>query len=112
LRITLILFFVVFLILGLYYITLGEILWGGLVIVLSLVYLFGFEHVYEGKNWHSVSHIFSGGIFAIIAVAFLVIEKLVSFLSEPEKFTLMDIFFIIAGGIAFSIAMIFKREFE
>jgi quinol-cytochrome oxidoreductase complex cytochrome b subunit len=113
LKLTLALFFAVFLALGIYYMISGEILWGFLVITLALVYAFGFEHVYEGKRWHPMAHIFSGGIFSIIAVSFMVLEKLVSLLTEePENFALVDILFIIAGGMAFLIAMVAKKEFE
>ncbi len=105
-------FFAIFLVIGLAYIFYGEVLWGLLVEIVALVYIFGLEPVYGESSWHPAAHILAGGIFSILLSGFLVLEKLMSFLSEPEKFTKPDIFLIITSLVAFLISLRFVREFE
>ncbi|GEM_PF-4659599 len=108
----LVIFFVIFLLIGLFYIFNEDILWGLLVEVIALVYVFGLEPAYGENRWHSAAHIFAGGIFSILISGFLILEKLMSLLSEPQRITRLDVLFMIASLVAFLISLKFVREFE
>ncbi|MCD6449286.1 MAG: hypothetical protein J7L34_02095 [Thermotogaceae bacterium] len=86
---------ILYLIDGILYIKSGSVLWGFVIFTLAGVYLFGFERVYGGEVEHTKAHILAGGIFSILLTVFLIIERLVSYLSEPEKFTTADLLLII-----------------
>ena len=102
----------VFLLIGLMYVFHGDALWGLLVEVIALVYVFGLEPAYGENRWHPAAHIFAGGIFSILISGFLVLEKLMSLLSEPQRVTKPDVFLIAASIVAFLISLKFVREFE
>ena len=103
--------FVAFLLIGVMYIYSGKILWGSIVEIIALIYAFGFEPSREA-HWHSAAHILTGGIFSITISGFLVLWKLASFLSSPERFSQTDIYLFIASFIAFVLSLKFVREFE
>ena len=90
---------------GILYIHEGEILWGLVIFTLSGVYFSGIERVYGSEVEHTKAHILTGGIFSAFLTVFLVIEKLVSYLSKPEKFVIPDVILIILflPSILFSI---------
>ncbi len=96
---------------GILYIASGQILWGLLTLTLSAVYFFGFERVHGGEKEHQASHISTGGIFASIVAGFLITEKLVSLLSEPEPFTRLDGFFVLISIFAFFAFLWSKKRF-
>ena len=108
----LIVLFVVFFVAGALYIVRGDVLWGLLVEVVALIYIFGLEPTYGENRWHPAAHIFAGGIFSILISGFLILEKLMSLLSEPQKITGPDVLLIIASVVAFLISLKFVREFE
>ncbi len=95
--------------LGIIYIATGNILWGFLTLTLSAVYFFGFEKVLGSGKEHKASHILTGGIFALIASGFLIIEWLVSLLSEPVKPTTVDWWFLGVSVVAF-LGFLFARK--
>ncbi len=104
-------FFVVFFLIGIMYIHSGKILWGSLVEIIALIYVFGFEPS-RGEHWHSAAHILTGGIFSITISGFLILWKLASLLSSPEKFSQEDFLLFIASFVAFIFSLKFVREFE
>ena len=108
----LVVFFVVFLFVGITYMIHGDVLWGLLVEVIALVYVFGLEPAYGENRWHPAAHIFAGGIFSILISGFLILEKLMSLLSEPQGVTEPDILLIISSVVAFLVSLKFVREFE
>ena len=111
-RAILITFFVLFLLSGFLYILHGEILWGLLVEVVALVYIFGLEPTYSENRWHLAAHIFAGGIFSMLISGFLVLEKLMSLLSDPQRISKPDVILIASSVAAFLISLKFVREFE
>jgi len=93
-KITLITLGILYIIDGIFYIHEGSILWGLVIFTLAGVYLFGLEKVYGSEIEHTKAHILTGGILSGFLTAFLIIEKLVSYLSKPEKFSMADMLFI------------------
>ncbi len=96
---------------GILYIHEGSVLWGLVIFTLSGVYLFGLEKVHGSEIEHTKAHILTGGIFSIFLTGFLIVEKLVSYLTEPEKFMLADIFLIVLFFPSFLLFLNSKRYF-
>ena len=94
-KLILIILGILYIIDGILYIHDGSILWGLVIFTLSGVYLFGLEKVHGSEIEHTKAHILTGGIFSAFLTGFLVVEKLVSYLSEPEKFVIADVFLVI-----------------
>ncbi len=96
---------------GILYIAHGDVLWGLMVLVLSAVCAFGLEGG-MGRDWHPAAHVLAGGIFATAAAGFEILDKLVSYLSEPKGFSGIDVVFIITSAFALMASLSASKEFE
>ena len=95
---------------GVVYIQEGDVLWGLVIMVISAVYFFGFEKIEEGSR-HKDSHILAGGIFSIVTSSFVVLEKLMSLLSEPIPFSKGDVLLLISSVLSIAAFLKVKSSF-
>ena len=101
----------IFVFLGIYYMVESQVLWGMLVLVIGSVYLFGFESVPSDERYHKMSHVLVGGILAGVSGAFLILEKILSLISEPSRLSYLDVVFISVSLVALILSMFISRRF-
>ncbi len=105
-------FGVSFSVFGIMYIISGQVLWGLLVLVLGTIYLFGFESFPSDEDRHRASHVLVGGILSGISGIFLILEKLLTYLTDSFHMSKIDVSFAVVSLVALFISAFISKKFD